>query len=120
MNVGVILASPVTLIALLKTAAYTWKQETLSRNVDDIRKLGLELYERVAAVADNLDALGQRLTQAVTAYNSTVSSVEGRVLVTGRKFEKLGGGSEKKIIEPRMVEETPRNLSAPEFNRSEQ
>lgn len=118
-NVGVILASPATLIALLKAAAYGWKQEALSKNADAIRLLGLELHERVAAVADNLDTLGQRLTQAVTAYNSTIASVEGRVLVTGRKLEKLGGGSEKKITEPRLVEETPKALSAPEFKRDE-
>lgn len=118
-NVGVILASPATLIALLKAAAYGWKQEALSKNADAIRQLGLELHERVAAVADNLDTLGQRLTQAVTAYNSTVSSVEGRVLVTGRKLEKLGGGSEKKITEPRLVEETPKALTAPELKRGE-
>lgn len=114
-SVNVILASPATLIALLKAAAYGWKQEALSKNADEIRRLGVELHERVAAVADNLDLLGQRLTQAVTAYNSTVSTVEGRVLVTGRKLEKLGGGSDKKIVEPRLVEETPRTLTAPEL-----
>lgn len=118
-SVNVILASPATLIALLKAAAYGWKQEALSKNADEIRRLGVELHERVAAVADNLSTLGQRLTQAVTAYNSTVSSVEGRVLVTGRKLEKLGGGSDKKIVEPRLVEETPKALTAPEFKRSE-
>ncbi|WP_415908583.1 DNA recombination protein RmuC [Oleiharenicola sp. Vm1] len=112
---NVILASPATLIALLKAAAYGWKQEALSKNADEIRRLGVELHERVAAVADNLDALGQRLTQAVTAYNSTVSSVEGRVLVTGRKLEKLGAGSEKKIGEPRLIDETPKALTAPEL-----
>ncbi len=112
---NVILASPATLIALLKAAAYGWKQEALSKNADEIRRLGVELHERIATVADNLDALGQRLTQAVTAYNSTVSTVEGRVLVTGRKLEKLGSGSEKKIPEPRLVEETPKALTAPEL-----
>jgi DNA recombination protein RmuC len=114
-SVGVILASPATLIALLKAAAYGWKQEALSKNADEIRKLGLELHERVATVAENLDTLGQRLTQTVSAYNSTVSSVEGRVLVTGRKLEKLGAGSEKKIAEPRLVDETPKALTAPEL-----
>lgn len=114
-SVNVILASPATLIALLKAAAYGWKQEALSRNADEIRRLGVELHERVAAVAENLDNLGQRLTQAVTAYNSTVSSVEGRVLVTGRKLEKLGGGSDKKIAEPRLVDDTPKALTAPEL-----
>jgi DNA recombination protein RmuC len=116
-SVGVILASPATLIALLKAAAYGWKQEALSKNADEIRKLGLELHERVAAVAENLDTLGQRLTQAVGAYNSTLSSLESRVLVTGRKLEKLGAGSEKKIGEPRLVDETPKALTAPELKR---
>jgi DNA recombination protein RmuC len=115
-SVGVILASPATLIALLKAAAYGWKQEAISKNADDIRRLGLELHERVATVADNLNTLGQRLNQTVAAYNSTVSQVEGRVLVTGRKLEKLGAGSEKKITEPRLVEETPKTLTAPELN----
>jgi DNA recombination protein RmuC len=114
-SVGVILASPATLIALLKAAAYGWKQEALSKNADEIRRLGLELHERVGTLAENLDALGQRLTQTVTAYNSTITSVEGRVLVTGRKLEKLGAGSEKKLTEPRLVEELPKQLSAPEL-----
>jgi DNA recombination protein RmuC len=114
-NVGVILASPATLIALLKAAAYGWKQEALSKNTEEIRKLGLELHERVAAVAENLDLLGQRLNQAVGAYNSTVNQVESRVLVTGRKLEKLGAGSEKKISEPRLVDEMPKQLTAPEL-----
>ncbi len=115
--VGVILASPATLIALLKAAAYGWKQEALSKNADDIRKLGLELHERVSAVARNMDELGQRLQQAVGAYNSTVYQTESQLLVTGRKLEKLGAGSEKKIIEPRLVDETPKALTAPELKK---
>jgi DNA recombination protein RmuC len=115
--VGVILASPATLIALLKAAAFGWKQEVLSKNTEEIRKLGLELHERVAAVGKNLDDLGQRLTQAVTAFNSTVYQTESQVLVTGRKLEKLGAGSEKKIPEPRPVSEIPKTLTAPEFLR---
>jgi len=113
--VGVILASPATLIALLKAAAYGWKQEALSKNTEEIRKLGLELHERVAAVAKNLDDLGQRLTQTVDAYNRTVYQTESQVLVTGRKLEKLGAGSEKKIIEARLVDEIPKQLTAPEL-----
>lgn len=117
-SVGVILASPATLIALLKAAAYGWKQEALSKNADEIRRLGLELHERVAAVADNLDTLGQRLTQTVTAYNSTASSLESRLLVTGRKLEKLGAASEKKLTDPRLLDETPKSLTAPELKPS--
>lgn len=115
--VGVILASPATLIALLKAAAYGWKQEALSKNADEIRRLGLELHERVSTVARNMDELGQRLRQSVEAYNSTVYQTESQLLVTGRKLEKLGAGSEKKIIEPRLVEETPKSLTAPELKK---
>ena len=118
-SVNVILASPATLIALLKAAAYGWKQEALSKNADEIRKLGVELHERVAAVAENLDVLGQRLTQAVSAYNSTTFQVEGRILVTGRKLEKLGAGSEKKISEPRLIDDTPKAITAPELKREQ-
>ncbi len=114
---GVILASPATLIALLKAAAYGWKQEALSKNADDIRRLGLELHARVATVADNLDTLGQRLRQTVEAYNSTVYQTESQVLVTGRKLEKLGAASEKKITEPRIIEDLPKTLTAPELKR---
>ncbi len=115
--VGVILASPATLIALLKAAAYGWKQEALSKNADDIRKLGLELHERVSAVAKNMDDLGQRLRQSVEAYNSTVYQTESQLLVTGRKLEKLGAGSEKKIVEPRLIDELPKSLTAPELKK---
>ncbi len=114
-SVGVILASPATLIALLKAAAYGWKQEALSRNADEIRRLGVELHERLSAMAENVDTLGQRLNQAVVAYNSTVSTIESRLLVTGRKLEKLGANSERKLGEPRLVEEPPRPLTAPEL-----
>jgi DNA recombination protein RmuC len=114
-SVGVILASPATLIALLKAAAYGWKQEALSKNADEIRRLGVELHERVGAVARNLDELGQRLQQAVGAYNSTVFQTESQLLVTGRKLKKLGGASEKEIIEPRQVEDQPRRLTSPEL-----
>jgi DNA recombination protein RmuC len=115
--VGVILASPATLIALLKAAAYGWKQEALSKNADDIRRLGLELHERVASVAKNLDELGQRLQQAVGSYNSTVYQTESQLLVTGRKLEKLGAGSEKKILEPRHIEDVAKPITAPELKK---
>jgi len=113
--VGVILASPATLIALLKAAAYGWKQEALSKNADEIRRLGVELHERVGAVARNLDDLGQRLQQAVGAYNSTAFQAESQLFVTGRKLKKLGSGSEKEIVEPRVLDETARRLTAPEL-----
>ena len=115
--VGVILASPATLIALLKAAAYGWKQEALSKSADDIRRLGLELHERVASVAKNLDELGQRLQQAVGSYNSTVYQTESQLLVTGRKLGKIWNADEKKLAQPRLIEEVPKSLTAPELKR---
>jgi DNA anti-recombination protein RmuC len=64
-----------------------------------------------------MDDLGQRLRQSVEAYNSTVYQTESQILVTGRKLEKLGAGSEKKIIEPRLVDEVPKALTAPELKK---
>ena len=114
-RVDVVLASPATLIAILKATYYSWKHDNLSKNADAIRNLGLELHERVGTLGENLSTLGQRLTQAVTAYNSTVTHVEGRLLVTGRRLVKLGADSEKKIDEPSLVEELPKQISAPEL-----
>ena len=75
-----------------------------------------ELHDRVASVAKNLDELGQRLQQAVSAYNSTVYQTESQVLVTGRRFEKLHAGSGKEVITSLdWVNDVPKNLTAPEL-----
>ena len=73
----------------------------------------------VGTLGESLTTLGQRLTQTVSAFNSMATTVEGRVLVTGRKLEKLGAKSEKKLEEPRLVEDLPKQLSAPEFQGNE-
>ena len=86
---NVILATPTTLVALLRTIAHTWRQEALSRDAATIHRLGRELYQRLGAVGSHLDRLGSQLGKAVETFNVTVSSMETRVGVTARKLHDL-------------------------------
>ncbi|MFD3810927.1 DNA recombination protein RmuC [Rhodococcus sp. NPDC058639] len=86
---NVILSTPTTLVALLRTIAHTWRQEALSRDAATIHRLGRELYQRLGAVGSHLDRLGSQLGKAVESFNVTVSSMETRVGVTARKLHDL-------------------------------
>ncbi|MGV8874249.1 MAG: DNA recombination protein RmuC [Rhodococcus sp. (in: high G+C Gram-positive bacteria)] len=86
---NVILATPTTLVALLRTVAYTWKQESLAEDAARIQQLGRELYTRIGVVGAHLDKLGAHLGKAVESFNSTVGSVDSRVGVTARKLHEL-------------------------------
>ncbi|OZE17571.1 DNA recombination protein RmuC [Rhodococcus sp. 05-2254-6] len=86
---NVILATPTTLVALLRTVAYTWKQESLAEDAARIQQLGRELYTRIGVVSTHLDKLGAHLGKAVESFNSTVGSVDTRVSVTARKLHEL-------------------------------
>lgn len=96
---NVIIATPTTLIAILRAIAYTWKQELLSRNTEEITKLGQELYERLNTMNGHWQKLGKNLASSVDAYNQAISSFESRVLVSARKFNEMGIAKEENLLE---------------------
>jgi DNA recombination protein RmuC len=108
------IATPTTLITMLRTAHYAWQQEALSQNARAVFDLGRELYDRLAGMGRHVEGLGKALTSAVTSYNKTVGSLEGRVLVTARKLNQLGV-VDAELDQPMPVEETVRALSAPDL-----
>ncbi len=106
----VLLAAPATLIALLKAAAYGWRQEDVARNATVIAELGRALYDRIVSFADNLDKVGRGLETANKAYNSAVGSFEQTLLPGARKFSELGAKGAKELVEPAAAETTPREV----------
>jgi DNA recombination protein RmuC len=110
----VVLATPTTLIALLKTVAQGWSHEALADQAREIHRLGRELHERLASLGAHFDKLGRSLGSAVTSYNQAVGALEGRVLVSARRFTDLGIGGDA-LEAPGQVEATPRALGAAEF-----
>jgi len=95
---NVILATPTTLIALLKAVAYGWRQETLEKNAKEISLLGQTMHERLSKLADHFMKLGKSLDNAVSHYNLAISSYETRVLTTARKFEELKAAPDDKVL----------------------
>lgn len=108
----VILATPTTLIALLKAVAYGWRQERAAERAEEIRELGSELFERLRALANELASLGGQLERAVQTYNRTVGAWESRVMPATRRLHELGAGSEDQLESPRIAE-TPVRLPRP-------
>ena len=108
------IATPTTLVTMLRTAQYAWQQAALADNARAVFDIGRELYDRIGSLGRNVDQLGRALTKAVTSYNQTVGSLEGRVLVSARRLNDLGV-TDAGLDAPKPVEETTRALSAPEL-----
>jgi DNA recombination protein RmuC len=114
----VLIATPATLIALLKAVAYGWKQESIEENAQRISDLGKELYDRVAIMASHFSGVGEALDRAVRVYNDTVGTLESRVLVTTRKFRELQAAGVKEMPDLEAVDRTVRAIQAPDLTRS--
>lgn len=110
----VVLATPTTLIALLRSVVYGWRQESIAESAREVSELGKQLYDRLRVFCDHLVDVAGGLKKATESYNKAVGSLESRVLPAARRFEdlKIAGGAELPSVPP--VESSPRSLSAPD------
>jgi len=114
-NQQVIIATPTTLIALLRAVAYGWRQETIAESARAISELGRELYTRLATLTEHFAKVGRGLETAVRSYNETVGSLETRVLPSARKFREHGVAPAAELAPVNVVERGIRPVSAPEL-----
>jgi DNA recombination protein RmuC len=106
---NVVIATPSTLVAMLRTVGYAWRQEALARNAHEVHELAREFYTRLATMGSHVDAVGTALNSAVNRYNKAVSSLESRVLVSARKLKELRV-TDADLPSPRQVESAARSL----------
>jgi DNA recombination protein RmuC len=106
----VVLATPSSLVALLRAVAYGWRQEALAENAEHIRTVGQDLYERLSTFSEHLEKVGGHLSRSVDSYNKAVGSFDSRVLPGARKFTDMGIQGKKDLPEPEPVERLPRAL----------
>jgi DNA recombination protein RmuC len=113
---NVVLASPGTLLAVLKSVAFTWRQDVLTDNARELFELARQLYERMGTLGDNVGKLGSSLKTSVDRYNALVGTLEARVLPTARKLNSMDTDG---LVSPPAVEAVPRTLAAPELIEGE-
>lgn len=114
MERGIVLATPMTLVATLRTVAYAWRQEALAANAQQVLTLGRELHGRLSTLGGHVGKLGRQLDGAVRAYNETVSSLESRVLVSARRLAELKV-TDAELETPQQVDRAARQIQAPEL-----
>lgn len=118
-DAGVVIASPATLIALLRTVAYCWQQETVAESAREVNRLGRDLYERLGVFAGHFAKVGRALDSAIDTYNKAVGSFETRVLVSARKFPEHGAGADE-LPEVAPLERQARPIYAPELEAGDE
>ncbi len=117
----VLIATPATLVALVKAVAYGWRQEKLAENLQEVAGLARDLYERIKTFGEHMERVGKALRQAVEHYNRAVGSLEARVLPAARRFEQLRvAPANSEIPAVSQVELEPRALQASEFTAEEE
>jgi DNA recombination protein RmuC len=109
----VILATPTSLVALLRAIAYGWRQESLAENAEHIREVGETLYGRLAVFADHLAKLGRSLDSSVSSFNRAVGSFDASVMPAARKFREMGLSAKRELNEPQQVERGAREITGP-------
>jgi DNA recombination protein RmuC len=114
---NVVLASPSTLLAVLKSVAFTWRQDVLTDSARELFDLARQLYDRMGTLGENVSKLGSSLKTSVDRYNSMVGTLEARVLPTARKLNTL---EESGLATPPVVDVTPRALAAPELQSEDE
>ena len=109
-HASVLLAGPTSLIGLLKTIAYGWRQEALAANAQAVCELGKQLHDRILSLVGHVDGVGRSLDKAVESYNAAVGALESRVLVSARRFQDLAV-TDKVVTEPRQVDRAARTIA---------